>query len=490
MAEDNGVVTPGDNQLEPKNLDKFLALQKELFIGLGVDQRNEALLFIETKKGLRQYPIWSRGAKDILARLIYQKTNKIPGDEHLKIILRMFAAIAEESEQHSLEPRLAEHADAIHVNLDGEKAVRINREGWVIQKPPRPLFRYHPNQKSLYTPERVGADVRLVNKFVNLSNDKMRLMFLCHLIACLIPGIPISIVVVTGTHGATKTTFTRVWKRLIDPTIVEVRGSVYNVGELALIAFQNRMLVFDNLTFVPDWLSDALCRIVTGDGYEKKALYTNEDTISFVMRRIIALTGINLVAERADLLDRSVIYHLDPIPDEQRKSEKQFWAEFNEVAPRILGGIFDTLVKAMQIEPTLQIARLPRMADFARWGCAIAIALGHTAEDFLDAYAENVQRQNEAALDASLVAQVVIQMMKTWEPEWSGTPSELLLRLDEYSYKVGVDRHTKGWPKTPNWLMRKLREVVPNLERVGFRVVERRTAKDRIVSIRTHNPKA
>jgi hypothetical protein len=50
------------------------------------------------------------------------------------------------------------------------------------------------------------------------------------------------------------------------------------------------------------------------------------------------------------------------------KLESQILAEFEQIKPKVLGYIFDVLVKALEIRPSLRLNDLPRMADFALWG--------------------------------------------------------------------------------------------------------------------------
>ena len=262
-----------------------------------------------------------------------------------------------------------------------------------------------------------------------------------------------------------------------------VHGGVRDLAEFAQAAFQNRVLFFDNFTSLPQWLSDALCRTVTGEGYSKRTLYTDEDTTVFEYMRAIGLSGINLVASRADLLDRSIILALDPIPPERRREERDFWAEFDAALPKILGGLFDALAKAMRIAPDLQLTRLPRMADFARWGAAAAVALGRRPKEFLNAYGQNIGRQNEAAIDSSPVAQAVLALMQD-RAEWQGTPSELLAVLESLAQENGLDTRAKNWPKSSTWVWRRLREVQPNLLAMGIVVSEERTAGRRTITLR------
>ena len=55
----------------------------------------------------------------------------------------------------------------------------------------------------------------------------------------------------------------------------------------------------------------------------------------------------------------------------------------------------------MAIRPAIRLSGRPRMADFAEWGCAIAEALGHSQNEFLDAYSDNTNSRNEEALISS-----------------------------------------------------------------------------------------
>ncbi len=115
-------------------------------------------------------------------------------------------------------------------------------------------------------------------------------------------------------------------------------------------------------------------------------------------RRVLILNGINIPAQRPDLLDRCVLIRLEKIPEEKRRDEREVWAEFEAALPRIFGEVLTTLADAMVLEPSVQLDSLPRMADWARWGFAIAEAAGFGGARFLDAYRANLALQNEEAL--------------------------------------------------------------------------------------------
>ena len=81
------------------------------------------------------------------------------------------------------------------------------------------------------------------------------------------------------------------------------------------------------------WLSDSLCRLSTGGGFATRTLYSNDEETFLDATRPVILTGITDFVSRGDLIDRSLFLHLPVIPEEKRRSERQFWGDF-ELLPR------------------------------------------------------------------------------------------------------------------------------------------------------------
>lgn len=229
----------------------------------------------------------------------------------------------------------------------------------------------------------------------------------------------------------------------------------HDVNELVQKLSHHWAPLFDSATTLPLWLSDALCRAVTGEGFSKRALYTDDEDQIYHFQRCLGLNGINIVATRADLLDRSILIGLERIAPAGRRTEEEMEDAFNEARPYILGGIFDTLVKALQIKPAVQLEHLPRMADFACWGCAIARALGYNEVDFLNAYEGNRRTQNAEMLEGHPVAAAIMGLMVS-RPEWQGEPAELLQALDEVAERERINTRAKGWPGAAHVLTRRI----------------------------------
>ena len=101
------------------------------------------------------------------------------------------------------------------------------------------------------------------------------------------------------------------------------------------------LLAFDNLSGLPFWLSDALCRLASGGSFAVRQLYTDDEEVLFHAARPILVNGIEDVISRPDLADRAIFLTLPPIDQAQRRSEAELWREFEIARPRILGALLD-----------------------------------------------------------------------------------------------------------------------------------------------------
>ena len=132
------------------------------------------------------------------------------------------------------------------------------------------------------------------------------------------------------------------------------------------------LLAFDNLSSLPVWLSDALCRLASGGSFAVRQLYTDDEEILFQAARPILLNGIEEVVSRPDLGDRAIFLTLAPIGEAQRRLESELWREFEVAHPRMLGALLDAAVHGLRVVGRAHLDRLPRMADFARFGPRLA----------------------------------------------------------------------------------------------------------------------
>ena len=84
----------------------------------------------------------------------------------------------------------------------------------------------------------------------------------------------------------------RVLRALIDPSSVPLRAVPRALHDLMISANAGWVVSLDNLSNVPPWLSDALCRLSTRGGFATRELYTDTDEVLFDAQRPVVVNGI------------------------------------------------------------------------------------------------------------------------------------------------------------------------------------------------------
>jgi hypothetical protein len=442
-------------------------------------ETREPFARVKVEAHFENLPIHGGEFSSWLKRLSWQATKEAVDSRTLDAVRGSLEAKAQfEGKEYLLYNRVAWHNGAIWYDLADQywQAIKITPDGWELDPCPPILFRRYAHQRPQVVPDRAGT-LSAAERFLNLRTDTdadghtvydERYLFLVALISYLVPDIPHPIIVLHGEHGAAKTTISSMARKLVDPSATPTLGEPKR-DEVGQLLQHHYLLPFDNLSYVSNWLSDTLCRAVTGDGQSKRRLYTDEGDVIFAYRRCILLNGINAVASRADLLDRSILLECQPIPEVRRTSERLLWQDFEAAKRRILGGMFNTLSRAMELKNGLTLPFLPRMADFAEWGCAIAEACGWGQRAFLEAYTRESGARNRTALESSSVAQAIIGLMEH-EPLVEEPAAQLLRALDNEAGRQGINTHGRGWPRDPHGLSLRVNQVVPNLRRLGIYV--------------------
>lgn len=360
--------------------------------------------------------------------------------------------------------RVAEHNGFFYLDLanDDWQAVRISPNGWEVVDNPPVLFLRPNGVRALPTPVD-GGDVADLRRFIPVDDEQWPLLA-GWLVATLRPVGPYPILAVHGEQGSGKSTTCRVARRCVDPNKADLRSSTMSEHDLVIQASNAHVLAFDNLSTIPDRLSDALCRLATGGGFSTRRLYENDEETIFEAQRPMILNGIEEVATRSDLVDRCVLLNLPRITPKKRRLDEEFWADFERSLPRILGSLLTAVSTAMKRIGDVTLEEFPRMADFAQWATAAEPALGLPDGAFMAAYTANRNGAHELALESSPVGKAVLNFVKS-QGGWCGTATDLLEALTR---EVGENTSKqKTWPKSAQSLGGILKRVAPNLRALG-----------------------
>jgi hypothetical protein len=446
---------------------------------------NPYIQFLDESSEFNQvYSLKSGIVRDWFASLLYKSEEKVPGGDATSSALSILRAKAREGPQMTLYNRVApDGADGILIDMANKnwQRIHITKRGWFVDDSDYPIFNRFSHQKALPHPVK-GGDPLDILRFVNLKNEEHRLLYIVAIISYFIPEIQHPIILIWGPHGSGKSLAHQVARAVIDPSVVGLLHLPRVDRELVQQLYHNYLGLYDNLSSLPDWASDIFCRAVTGAGNTKRQLYMDDDDIIYEYRRCLGLNGINISAQKPDLLDRTLILQCEMLDNHNRLEEREMARQLEEAAPLILGGILDAISKALSIYSTIQLGELPRLADFTHWGCAITEALGMDRQLFLDAVTHNIRSQSEEALRASLIATALVTFMENHSDNWIGTPETLYDALCNYANDHKISTRQKSWPKNSVWMIRRLNEAAPSLSAVGI-TLEIRGGRHRTVTI-------
>jgi len=447
--------------------------QKEILITIG----QEADLFhdgevayatVDVDGHCETYTIAGVGFKNWLLRRFFEERQDAPDDQALREARAMLSALARfKGDERRVHVRLAHYADRIYLDLGNAnwQVAEIGANGWrVMDSRDAPVrFRRVPGMLPLPIPE-PGGRIDDLRRFLNCASDESFVLDVAWLVGCFSRG-PYPILIQQAEEGSAKSTCSRVLRELIDPNEVPLRSPPKEEGDILIAAQNGWVLAYDNLSYIADWLSDALCRLATGGGLSKRRLYTDADEVLLAAKRPALLTSIEELPSRSDLLSRSILQSRPFIPETQRKPEQEFWREFQAAQPRLLGALLTAVAGALGNFDSVRLPGLPRMADFAKWVAAAEPALGWAPGTFLSVYSGNRAAAIDVALEASPIGLLIRDKLAL---PFQGTATELLAALNQVADED--TRRAKDWPKTGRGMRSRLSRIASPLRHIGVEV--------------------
>ncbi|MEX0426892.1 hypothetical protein AB3X52_04600 [Nocardioides sp. DS6] len=409
-----------------------------------------------------------------LAAAYRADTGKVPGQQALTDALSVIEGMAHEAEPRPVAIRVA--ADEYGTrwldlgDKDGRVVVLKEAGGWeVLHNTDGTMFRRTKLTGALPVPLRGGQLDRLWSVLNVAAAD--RPLVLGWLVAAIIcPDIPHPVLALFGEQGTGKSSACRRLVSLVDPSPVPLRKPPKEPESWVTAALGSWVVGLDNLSAVPDWLSDSLCRAVTGDGDVRRQLYTDDGLAVFAFRRAVILNGIDVGALRGDLADRTLTVNLDVIPERDRLPESELDEAWELAYPLILGALLDQCCAVLLRLPSVRLGTSPRMADFARILAALDQING---SDGLARYLGQARSLAEDTIDAD---SFLAALRKTVTREFTGTSADLLAHVE---HRLGGEgwRAPKDWPSSRT-VTALLRRNAPGLRRLGWTVETQPRSRD------------
>lgn len=389
--------------------------------------------------------------------------------------------------------RVARVGDAIYLDLadDNWRVVKIDGDGWRVVDDPPVRFRRTDGMLPLPLPVG-GGSLDELRAFVNLDDEDFKFGVAWMLAAAGGVG-PYPILVITGEHGAAKTSTGNRLQGVIDPHVPMSRKLPRDDRDLYIAAHNAHCLHFENISSLPAWVSDTLCSLATGGGFATRTLYDDNNETIFRGMRPIVMDGIVDLVERPDLADRALNLTLGEITEEERRTEEDINTAWESAHPRVLGALLDVLSHGLTRLATTKLDKLPRMADFARWIAACETAMWD-ADTFGTLYEENRKESLNDTTEADPFVDEIRKFLikQPWRDygsdglpfgadHWVGTATDLLIALEGgIAFEV---KHTREWPKGARAVSAALKRNAAGLRQLGITVTHDRTDNQRTIKL-------
>lgn len=289
--------------------------------------------------------------------------------------------------------------------------VIIGKNGWKIGKSKRLKFVRSKFDEAQADPIGGGNLLLLMRKYINMDDDSF-LLFVVHIVQAFSRYSSHFAAILSSSKGTGKTTLSKVMRALIDPSEAGATLMPSSEGDLKNLLANSYMVCFDNTAALSAKVSNILCAAITGSKEAKRKLYTDCDQVILNLHNLVVLNGIDIVPFKSDLAERSLLFELQPISKAQRKTDNDFWSEFKRDRAAIMGAIFDTLAKAIQLVPSVQRKGLHRMADANAEMIAIAMALDISQDEFQKILDANKTKLQEAYNQMNPFVDFVVSYME------------------------------------------------------------------------------
>lgn len=453
----------------PRQTDGMISIVEKFDVELWCDEDGDAYATMPVNGHFENCSLRSREFRRWLAGHHYAESGGALGGQAMEDGLRVLEAkAAMEGGCHATFRRIGEMPGRIFIDLcdDRWRAIEVRKNGWqVISKPPCKFLR-GPSMRALPEPD-AGWNIDALRGFINVESDEDFKLIVAWLVGALRPRGPYPVLCINGEQGAGKSILARVLRDLTDPNASPLRAAPEKDRDLFVAAFNSWVLGLDNLSSIPEWLSDALCRIATGGGLSVRTLHSDKEETFFFLSRPIILNGIPSLTGRADLADRAITIFLRAIPEASRRTEAEFWREFNAAKPSIIGALLDALSAALENLTNVTLEKVPRLADFAYWVTAAESSFGWDRGSCVEAYLANRREMAATTYEADPLAMALSELIQKRGPAgFDGKVSELLPLLND-SVSEAV-RKGRSWPGSATALGSRLRRIAPLLRPQGM----------------------
>ena len=272
----------------------------------------------------------SKSFREWLLLIYFDSTNGVPNDNSIRSAIALLGAIARyRGEQREVFVRRAFYHGKLYIDLcdDRWRAIEVlpgtdaKQDNWRIVDEPPVLFIRAPGMLALPDPKRCDPKrgIALLQTQMRARTSGDFVIIVAFMLDALGGRGPHAVLFFTGESGSTKTTHTKMVRMLTDPNARPVRSKPKELRDVYIAAIKSGMVVYNNLSSLPDWLSDVFCVITEGSADSRRELFTDDEESVIFARAPVILAAISNIVTQGDLGARTLYAGLAPVPNSERK---------------------------------------------------------------------------------------------------------------------------------------------------------------------------
>lgn len=465
------------NAKTKKMISKLLELCEKFDYFFNQDEQGYAV--ITDNKINKVMKIHSQEFKKYLNALFF-RTYKIPiTSTVLKEVVEVLEAKAcFEGTKKPTYTRIANLENKIYVDLcnDGWQCVEIDAMGFRVLDNSPVMFERKRGMTSLPLPCS-GGDIMKLREFINVHHEQFPLIIAWLL--CALRGKPAYyILMIIGGQGSGKSTLAEILRKILDPSVVLLRGSTRDENDLIITSKSSFIVVMDNLSKISYTVADRLCQMSTGGGFTKRKLYSDCDEILLKLQNPVMLNGISFIPDRPDLLERSILIDLPPLTGKWGLKDK-LMQEFDKCLPEILGALYTLISIALRELPITVLKKSQRLGESALFVSAAEKGLNWEEGTILKLLDKNQDELASQSVDNNIFANVLLDYIKQ-NKNFNGTAHELLNVVNQFvkrlDNKYDYVSASLDWPRAPQKVGQVLARIKPYLSRLGVKIEKSRSS--------------
>lgn len=430
--------------------------------------------------------------KQSLRRMFYRNYDKTISEEAMRQAIDTIDAEANYNSAEIIPATRCKYSNGhIYYYLaDEEQTVFcISKEGIrILEDCPIPFIKRQnmlaqviPMDREVRKGEKKPSFQKLARKYWKFETEEDMILHNVVLLTRFISDIPAPIVYYKGDRGSAKTTSMKLDKMLIDPSFTDIKALPSSINDVVSALSGQYMICFDNVEGgITKDVANIFCISCSSGFFSKRKLFTDNETADIKLSTRLSFSGITTISGRADFLDRCICLSTKRIPASQRQPVNDILEEFQKDLPYLLYKSMKILSKAMVIYEELELSELPRMADFAKFGYAIAEAMKYGGEKFLEIYDQNQDELLEIMVEEDTILSVLIEFIRK-KHYFCGKMMELRAQLIGQAEQMDID--IRYLLKTENALSRKINQSQSVLAMFGIHLERGKSNGNRYIKI-------